>query len=443
MVVHGKRRQRCVNKESLLGLKLGLSVLVAVSFVYMTALFSGTISRIVESGSHFLDDALASTRPLRLLLPQAVDLDFPQGNAQVCDLFTGDWIHNPDGPYYTNETCNFIEAHQNCMKNGRPDTNYLYWRWKPRDCSLPRFNAKKFLELMRGKTWALIGDSISRNHVQSILCMLSKVEQPVEVYHDEEFRSRRWFFSESNFTISVIWSPFLAEADIFEDFNGVSTSEVELHLDKLDKKWSQHFHTFDYVIFSSGKWFVKSTVYFKGKTLLGCHNCPKRNLTQLGFEFAYREVLRNVFSFILSSSKKQHKGMILFRTSTSDHFENGEWHTGGNCKRTEPAKEGELERSETHKILRRVELQEFEKLVGDGSEKGVKLKLFDVSPLSLLRRDGHPGPYRFFQPFAGGKSGPGINDCLHWCLPGPIDSWNDLMMEMVLRGRGADGLVDF
>ena len=29
--------------------------------------------------------------------------------------------------------------------------------------------------MMRDKTWALIGDSISRNHVQSLLCVLSQV----------------------------------------------------------------------------------------------------------------------------------------------------------------------------------------------------------------------------------------------------------------------------
>lgn len=97
-------------------------------------------------------------------------------NGAKCDLFDGDWIPDKTEPFYTNSTCEFIEQHQNCMKNGRPDRDYLYWRWKPRGCDLPRLDPWKFLDLMRNKSWALIGDSISRNHVQSLLCMLSVVK---------------------------------------------------------------------------------------------------------------------------------------------------------------------------------------------------------------------------------------------------------------------------
>ena len=93
-----------------------------------------------------------------------------------CDIFTGQWIRDPSGPFYTNESCPFIESHQNCMKNGRPDSEYFYWRWKPRDCELPKFDPRRFLDSMRDKSWAFVGDSISRNHVQSLLCSLSQVK---------------------------------------------------------------------------------------------------------------------------------------------------------------------------------------------------------------------------------------------------------------------------
>lgn len=103
------------------------------------------------------------------------DLKLPNADAKKCDIFNGDWLPDPSGPRYTNESCHVMEAHQNCMKNGRPDSGYFYWRWSPRDCDLPKFNPQSFLDMMRNKSMAFIGDSISRNHVQSLLCILSQV----------------------------------------------------------------------------------------------------------------------------------------------------------------------------------------------------------------------------------------------------------------------------
>ncbi|KAK6947896.1 Trichome birefringence-like, N-terminal domain [Dillenia turbinata] len=355
----------------------------------------------------------------------------PNKGSVKCDLFTGDWIPNPSGPVYTNQTCHFLEDHQNCMRNGRPDTDYLYWRWSPRDCELPQFDAPRFLEMMRNKSWAFIGDSISRNHVQSFLCMLSQVEEIIEIYHDKDYKNRRWQFPSYNFTVSITWSPFLVKADIFEDINGVSTSEIELHLDKLDSKWTDLFMGLDYIIFSTGKWFLKTAVYHEDDKIVGCHYCPKRNLTELGFEFAYRRALSSVFSFIM---KSKHKGMIFFRTSTPDHFENGEWFSGGTCQKTAPLKEGEIEMKQLNSLLRAIELEEYETAAKKASENGVDLKLLDVAPLSLLRPDGHPGAYRHFHPFAKNNKAKVIYDCLHWCLPGPIDAWNDVIMDMLVNG---------
>ncbi|KAH1235722.1 Protein trichome birefringence-like 23 [Glycine max] len=354
-----------------------------------------------------------------------------QLNAEKCDYFNGDWVPNPSGPVYNNDSCDLIESHQNCLKNGRPDRDFLYWRWAPRECDLPQFDPHRFLNLMRNKAWAVIGDSISRNHAQSLVCILSKVEKPVLVYHDEEYKCKRWNFPSYNFSLSVIWSPFLVEAAIFEDINGVSSSEVDLHLDRLDSKWADQYLDFDYIIVSTGKWFLKSAIYYENETILGCHSCPKRNLTELGFNFAYRKALKLVMNFIVTSN---HKGLIFFRTFTPDHFENGEWFSGGTCNRTAPIKEGEMEMKYLNKMLREIELEEFGKAASEASKNGVNFKLVDFASLSQLRPDGHPGPYRQFHPFEKDQNANVQNDCLHWCLPGPIDSWNDIIMEMVVNG---------
>lgn len=93
----------------------------------------------------------------------------------TCDLFSGEWVPNPGGPYYTNTTCQTIQEHQNCMKFGRPDTEFMKWRWRPDDCELPIFDPHKFLELVKGKSLGFVGDSVTRNHMQSLICLLSRV----------------------------------------------------------------------------------------------------------------------------------------------------------------------------------------------------------------------------------------------------------------------------
>ncbi|WOL08290.1 protein trichome birefringence-like 26 [Canna indica] len=350
---------------------------------------------------------------------------------EKCDLFTGEWIPNPEGPAYTNETCKFIESPQNCMTNGRPDTDYLFWRWKPHGCDLPPFDAKKFLNAMRNKNWALIGDSILRNHVQSLICLLSKAEEAVMVYHDDEYRSRRWHFPSHNFTLSLIWSPFLIKAEIFENYEGEAKSENKLHVDTLDEKWTSLYNSLDYVVISVGQWFLKAAIYLEDGKIVGCHYCPKLNLTELGIEYAYSKVSDLVFQYIATM---EHKPIVIYRTWTPDHFEHGEWFSGGVCNRTAPYKRDEYSGKGMDHAMRKVELEQFDRAVARyGSENRAHLKLLDTYQLSLLRPDAHPGPYRTFHPFNGDKNKKVQNDCLHWCLPGVIDTWNELIMKIILE----------
>ena len=92
-----------------------------------------------------------------------------------CDIFSGEWVPNPDAPYYTNTSCWAIHEHQNCMKYGRKDNEFMKWKWKPDGCELPLFNPRQFFEIVRGKSLAFIGDSVARNQMQSLICLLSRV----------------------------------------------------------------------------------------------------------------------------------------------------------------------------------------------------------------------------------------------------------------------------
>jgi hypothetical protein len=261
------------------------------------------------------------------------------------------------------------------------------------------------------------------------LCCLIQVEDPTELYHDENYRSRRWHFPSYNFTLSLVWAPFLVKAEIFEDENGVSSSEPQLHLDVLEQNWMTQWESFNYVVISTGQWFFKTAIYLENNTVIGCHSCQNKKVTETSYEYSFRRSLRQVFQFITSTP---HKPVVLYRTWTPSHFENGEWFSGGTCNRTSPFKPGEVGYRALDNIMWRIEKEEFNKAVGNKEHNNADhLKLLDTFELSLLRPDGHAGPYRTYHPYENGRTAKVQNDCLHWCLPGSIDVWNDIIMQML------------
>ncbi|KAG6600130.1 Protein ALTERED XYLOGLUCAN 4, partial [Cucurbita argyrosperma subsp. sororia] len=133
-------------------------------------------------------------------------------NETPCDYTDGQWVPDKLGPLYNGSTCGTIKDAQNCIIHGRSDLGYLYWRWKPHKCSLPRFDPSKFFHFMSNKHIAFIGDSMARNQLESLLCILASVSTPELVYTSgEDNKFRRWNFPSHNLTVSVYWSPFLVD----------------------------------------------------------------------------------------------------------------------------------------------------------------------------------------------------------------------------------------
>jgi hypothetical protein len=57
-----------------------------------------------------------------------------------CDYTDGRWVRDADAgvtAYYT-EDCPFLDPGFRCLRNGRGDDSFQYWRWRPRRCHLPK-----------------------------------------------------------------------------------------------------------------------------------------------------------------------------------------------------------------------------------------------------------------------------------------------------------------
>ncbi|CAM6084706.1 unnamed protein product [Calypogeia fissa] len=361
-------------------------------------------------------------------------IDQTQGasSAGECDLFEGEWVWDPEDPLYTNSTCFYIQRAQNCMSNGRPDTNYLHWKWKPRDCDLPRFNAKGFLEAFKGKTIGFVGDSLSRNQMQSLLCMLSQVEIPKITYQSHDDSGVRWLFEQHQVTLAAVWSPYLLR-ESEQGIMGFEKGQSVLILDELDTAWTSVMNDFDLIVLSIGQWYFKPSIYVRQEEVVGCTYCPGLNFTHMRYQEAYQVGVRQVLEKVAS----EFKGIVIMSTFAISHFEEGAWNKGGQCRREKPFDKEEVANFQGyHDDMDDIVMSEFRSIASDKSKlnENVKLEFLDVTKVSLARADGHPGPYRQRNPYEGKDPNEWVaNDCLHWCLPGPVDTWNQLLVKIAHR----------
>ncbi|KAL8539637.1 hypothetical protein ACS0TY_001301 [Phlomoides rotata] len=350
-----------------------------------------------------------------------------------CDLYHGKWIHDPTGPLYTNNSCPVLTQMQNCQGNGRPDKDYESWRWKPSQCDLPRFDPKKFLELMRGKTLAFIGDSVARNQMESMLCILWQVEAPKNRGNK---KMQRYYFRSTSTMIVRIWSSWLVHQTP-DAFDFAPAGVTKLHLDLPDEGFMEYITSFDVIVLSSGHWFAKQSVYILNNEIVG---------GQLWWPDKSREQkINNIDAFgvsvetILTSlaTHPNYTGLTIVRSFSPDHYEGGAWNTGGSCTgKVNPATEGELVENGFTNIMHEKQVGGFNRAAKKKTNNS-KLKLMDITEVFSYRHDGHPGPYRSPDPNKITKRGPNgrppPQDCLHWCMPGPVDTWNELVFEIIRR----------
>jgi hypothetical protein len=194
--------------------------------------------------------------------------EIPKSNVSngTCDVFYGRWIHDESYPLYDSSRCPFAERGFNCLANGRKDSDYTKWRWKPQNCNIPRFSAGAILEKLRGKRVVFVGDSLGRTQWESLICLLmTGVENKKSVYevNGHEITKQIMFlgvrFSSFNLSIDFYRSVFLVQPGLVPR-RAPKRVKSTLRLDKLDdisKEWINS----DVLIFNSGHWWTRTKLF--------------------------------------------------------------------------------------------------------------------------------------------------------------------------------------
>ncbi|XP_057414813.1 protein trichome birefringence-like 41 [Lotus japonicus] len=320
-----------------------------------------------------------------------------------CNIYEGSWVYDESYPIYDYASCPHIRNEFDCLGQGRPDREYLKYRWQPSGCDLPRFDGKKFLTKYKGKQLMFIGDSVSLNQWQSMKCMLHSAVPQIEI-SEQSIDGHIW----SNYTIKeygvsviVYHSNYLV--DIVEEKIG-----RVLKLDSLQS--GNLWKDMDILVFNTWLWWYRSGP----KQPFDYIQIGNKIVKDMDRMEAFRTALTTWAKWV-DTEVDTIKTKVFLQGVSPFHYHGPDWNEPGvkNCaKETRP-----LNGSTYPAGLPRPEY-----VIEDVFKTITKpVHLFNITTLSQLRKDAHPSTYNIF----------GM-DCTHWCVPGLPDTWNLLLYTEVM-----------
>ncbi|XP_010558437.1 PREDICTED: protein trichome birefringence-like 4 [Tarenaya hassleriana] len=354
------------------------------------------------------------------------EIDTVTKELNSCDIFDGRWVLDESGPVYAPGSCSYLEDKFNCFKNGRPDSGFLRYRWRPHGCTIPRFDGRKMLGILRGKRLVFVGDSLNRNMWESLVCSLSQsLEGKSRVLKDSSARwnlingSYGFRFKEFQCSIDFIKSPFLVQESKYSDRFG--KKRETLRLDVIQGSITELYRDADIVIFNTGHWWThQKTNKGKGYFQEGSHIYDRLEVRK-----AYTKALHTWADWV-DANINISRTRVFFVGYSSSHFRKGAWNSGGQC-------DGELEpiKNETYAGEYPWMMRVLESVI---SEMKTPVYYMNITKMTWYRTDGHPSVYGQ-PPEIRGRSSVMFQDCSHWCLPGIPDSWNQLLYVTLLLSR--------
>ncbi|XP_062083630.1 protein trichome birefringence-like 6 [Humulus lupulus] len=345
-----------------------------------------------------------------------------------CDVRRGKWVFDESYPLYTNSSCPFIDEGFNCESNGRPDKGYMKWRWQPQGCDIPRFNATKMLELIRGKRLVFVGDSLNRNQWESMLCMLmGAIRDPTKVY---ETHGRRITKEKGNYSFRFVdyrctVEYYVTHFLVHEGKGRVGQKRVQtLRIDSIDRS-SSRWKGADILVFNTAHWWS----HHKTKAGINYYQEGGQVYPRLDVSTAFRKALTTWASWV-DKHINPRKTQVFFRSSAPSHFSGGQWNSGGHCKEaTSPL----TDNSSTFVSEKNLLVEEVIK------QMKTPVTVLNITGLSQYRIDAHPSIYGRRR--SGKQYSSNSQDCSHWCLPGVPDSWNEILFAYLYQSK--HGLTGF
>ncbi|XP_062213209.1 xylan O-acetyltransferase 14-like [Phragmites australis] len=359
-----------------------------------------------------------------------------------CDMSSGRWVYDDVAyPLYKESACKFMSDQASCEKFGRTDLKYQHWRWQPYGCNLPRFNAAKLLGKLRDKRLAFVGDSLNRNQWVSMICLIDTATPTLHKSMSRNGSLVSFKIHEYNASVEFYWSPLLVESNADHPVHHRIADRIVRagSISKHARRWADA----DLLVFNSYLWWRLPSM----KVLWGSFEAAAE-----GAHGAVYEVTDSLRAFELAIYTwaewlelhvDRSRTRLFFMSTSPTHLRSDEWEAASSVgtrnhrcyNETEPiAGEGHRGRDTEPAFARAVEAQ-----VRRLGARGVAVRVLNVTQLSEHRKDAHPSVHRRqwdppteAQVRARARDPGSDADCIHWCLPGVPDVWNQILYAHIV-----------
>ncbi|EPS61388.1 hypothetical protein M569_13408, partial [Genlisea aurea] len=344
-----------------------------------------------------------------------------KGGGGGCDLFSGKWVRDYSlPPLYEEWECPYIDPQITCLEHGRPETDFRHWRWQPHGCSIPSFNSSLMLEALRGKRMMFVGDSLTRGQFTSMVCLLHGIIHDDDKSFESHGSSTVFTAKGYDATIEFYWAPFLLESNA-DDPKWHRVTDRAIRNGSIDKH-GEAWKGADILIFYTYIWWVKGLSILPSEGSITDNDSMRVGIKM---DDGYRLAMKSLVEWI-NENMDPRRQRAFFTSMSPSHQWSYRWGgaNGGNCYNETTILEDEnffgAERS-----LMRIASEEL-------GRSEFPITFLNITHLSSARKDAHTSIYqkKWGIPTEKLIADPArLADCIHWCLPGLQDVWNQLLFS--------------
>ncbi|KAL2250390.1 protein trichome birefringence-like 3 [Sesamum indicum] len=346
---------------------------------------------------------------------------------EECSLVHGKWVFNRSiKPLYSDRTCRYLDRQVSCVKNGRPDSDYRHWEWQPDDCILPRFDPEIALRKLQGKRLMFVGDSLQRGQWQSFVCLIDSVIPQGQKSMKRGRLHTVFKAKEYNATIEFYWAPFLVESN--SDLHIIADPKKRILKVDSVAKHAKHWIGVDILVFDTYVWWMGR---LRTNSLWGSFANGDEGYHELDTTVSYNIGLKTWANWV-DSNLNPNRTRVFFTTMSPLHERSADWGNanGTRCfNETKPIPKKRYWGSGSNKQMMSVVARVVKRMK-------FPVTLINITQLSEYRIDAHTSIYTEL----GGKlltdeqkADPlHYADCVHWCLPGVPDTWNQILYAHLL-----------